>query len=101
MVYHSCDPLCHFKFRGRINICVFVVVALITILPVLPIKASVGGIVRVIPGSILILEEQAPVSVSDVNALWVMACKAVHVIDCLLRKGEWSEALLVQSFPYD
>ena len=80
------------------NICVFVViifVTLITIFSVLPIRGNVGGIIGVIPGSVLISEEQAPVSVSDAKAPWVVACKEMHDIDYILRKGERSEALTV------
>ena len=84
------------------NICVFVViifVTLITIFCVLPIRANLGGIIGVIPGSVLISEEQAPVSVLDAKAPWVAACKEMHDIDYIFWKGERSEAFSVQSSP--
>ena len=64
-----------------------------------PSEGAYKGIVGVIPRSVLILKEQAPVSVSDAKAPWVAACKAMHAIDYLLWKEERSEALSVQSLP--
>ena len=84
------------------NICVFVViisVTLVTIFSVVSIRGNVGGIIGVIPGSVLISEEQAPVSVSDVKTPWVVACKEMHAIDYILREGGMSEDLSVQSSP--
>ena len=98
--YDSRGPLCHFTVRGRVNVCVFVVIIvidLITIFDIFPIRVKVGGIFRVILGSVLIIEEWVPESVSDVKALWVAACKVMQAIDYILLKGERSEALSVQS----
>ena len=84
------------------NICVFVViivVTIITIFAVLPVRRNIGGIIGVIPGSVLISEEQAPVSDLDAKASCVAACKYLHAIDYILRKGDRSEALSVQSSP--
>ena len=76
-----------------------IVDTIITIFSVLPVRRNVGGIIGVIPGSVLISEEQAPVSILDVKAPCVAACKELHAIDYILRKGERSEALSVQSSP--
>ena len=84
------------------NICVFVViifVTLVTIFSVVSLRGNVGGIIWFVPGSVLISEEYAPVSISDVKAQWVVACKEMHAIDYILRKGGVSEALSVQSSP--
>ena len=75
-----------------------VVIALITILAVFPFRGSVGLIVRVIPVSALILEERVPVSVLDIKFPWVAACKAMHNIDYILRKGGSSNSFSVQFF---
>ena len=86
----------------RLNICVFVVIIVVTIITsfaVLPVRRNVGGIIGVIPGSVLISEEQAPVSVLDAKAPWVAACKEMHDIDYIFWKGERSEAFSVQSSP--
>ena len=74
-------------------------VTIITIFAVLPVRGNVGVIIGVIPGSVLISEEQAPVSVLDAKAPCVAACKYLYAIDYILRKGERSEALSVQSSP--
>ena len=58
------------------NICVFVVVivvTIITIFAVLPVRGNVDVITGVIPGSFLISEEQELVSVLDVKAPCVAA----------------------------
>ena len=102
MYCHSSCTLCCFTVRGGVNICVVVVIfvaAIIIILVVLPIRGSVGGIVGVIPRYVIILKEQAPVSVSDAKSPWVAACKAMHSIGYILRKGGRSEALLFQFSP--
>ena len=99
---HSSCTLCCFTVRGRVNICVVVVIfvaAIIIILVVLPIRGSVGGIVGVIPRYVIILKEQALVSVSDAKSPWVAACKAMHAIGYILRKGGRSKALLFQFSP--
>ena len=98
VVFHSCGPLFHFTIRGRVNIFVFVVifvVDLINILDVFPVRGYVGEHFGLIPDSILILEEQAPVSVLDVKAPWFAECKSMHAIDCFFQKGDRIEALLV------
>ena len=64
-----------------------------------PSEGAYKGIVGVIPRYVLILKEQAPVSVSDVKAPWVAACKAMHSIGYILRKGGRSEALLFHFSP--
>ena len=87
MSRHSCGTLFHFLVRGRVNICVgviVVVIALITFLTVLLVKRSVGGIVSVIIGLILILEERAPVSVLYVEATGIAARKTMHAVDDVL-----------------
>ena len=73
-----------------------IVVTIITIFSVLPVRRNIGGIIGVIPGSVLISEEQAPVSILDVKAPFVAACKELHAIDYILRKGDRSEALSVR-----
>ena len=84
--------------QGRVNSCV-VFVTIITIISVLPIRGGVGGIVRVVSGSVLILKEWAPVSVSNIEAPGFAMCKAMNDIDYVIWKGERSEALSVQSLP--
>ena len=80
---------------GWVNICVVVVIIVVAIITIFAlvvvcfftIRWSVSGIVGVVPGSIFLLEERAPVSVADVKAPWVTACKAMQAIDYILRKG--------------
>ena len=84
--HHSCGTLCHFSFRGVVNIC-DVVIALITIISVFPFVGVIGVIVGVVSRSVLILEEWAPVSVSNVEAPVIAACKAMHDIDYVLFRG--------------
>ena len=90
MSRHSCGPLFHFLVRGRVNICVgviIVVIALITFLTVFLVKRSLGGIYSVIIGLILILEERAQVSVLYVEAPRIAARKTMHAVDDVLCGG--------------
>ena len=64
-----------------------IVVALITIIDVFPVIGGVGRIAGVIFGSILILKEWAPVSILDLEAAGIAACKEMHAIDYVLWEG--------------
>ena len=92
-IVYSCGLSCHsyinlynLSVRGRVNIFV-VVIALITVLAVLPVGGGVGGIIRAIVGSFLSLEERAPVSVSDVETPGIAACKKMYTVDEILWEG--------------
>ena len=93
MSCHSCGPLCHFLVRGRVKVGVVVIVAvaLITFLAFILVRRSIGGIVCVIIGPVLSLEEWAPVSILDERAPGIAARKMVHTVDDILWEGEGSE----------
>ena len=104
MSCHSCGPLCHFSVRGRVKVgvvvivvIVFIAVALITVLVVILVRRSIVGTVGFIIDPVLILEEWAPVSVSDFEAPWIAARNTVHTVDDVLWEGRGSEALAIQS----
>ena len=90
MSCHSCWTLFHFLVRGRVNICVSVIVffiTLITVLAVLLVRRGVDVIVDVIVGPVLSLKGRVPVSVLDVDAPGIMAGNKMHAVDDVLWEG--------------
>ena len=84
---HSYGALFHFLVRGRVNICVGVIVVVISIIAVLAVflvKRSVGGIAIVVVGPILGLKERVSVSVSYVNARGIATGKTMHAVSDVL-----------------
>ena len=88
---HSCGPLRHFLVRGRVKVGVFgivvvidiIIVALITVIAVIFVGRSLGGVVIFIVGPVLRLKELT-IPVSDVEAPGIAARKTVHAVDDVL-----------------
>ena len=74
-----------------------IVVTLISVVAVIVVWRSVGGIVVIIVGAILRIKERAPIPVTDVETFWIVARETMHAVDDFLWKGEVNETLTVQS----
>ena len=104
MYCHSCGPLRHFLVRGRVKVGVFgivvvidlIIVALITVITVIFVGRSLGGVVILIVGPALRIKERVTIPVSDIETPGIAARKTVHTVDDVLWEGEGSEALGIQ-----
>ena len=74
-----------------------IVVTLIFIFAVIVILQSVGGIIVIIVGPFLRLDERAPIPVLDVDTFGIAARETMHAVDDVMWEGEGSETLTFQS----
>ena len=80
---------------GIFVVITLIFVALITVLAVILVGQSVGGVVVFIVYPVLRLEERAPISVSNVKAFWIAARETMNAVDDVLWEGGGSETLTV------
>ena len=91
-------PCATYRSGLGLNLVIVVFVALITVISVILVERSIGGIIGVIVGPVLSFKEQALDSVSDIDAPVTVAHKIVNTVDDVLWDGEGSEDLAIKSY---